>query len=244
MIGVILALTLNQLVRQRRTLLLLLLAAIPVLVSLLFRFTAENADAESFTGGMMSNFIANLVLPLTALVVGTAALGQEIEDGTTIYLLAKPLARWKVVVAKIGAAWIVTASLVVLAVLGSGFAALSGDDDRQIVFAFAVAVVFGSLAYAALFVSLSIRFGRALIIGLAYVFIWEAVVSQFISGVRFLSIRAYTIGIADTMTEASGAIDATGLGPTASVVLLAVVVVAAFVYAVRRLQTFELGDRA
>ena len=40
-------------------------------------------------------------MPLVALIIGTAALGSEIEDGTAVYLMIKPIPRWRIALAKI-----------------------------------------------------------------------------------------------------------------------------------------------
>lgn len=244
MIPVMFVLTLRQLLRQRRTLLLVLLAVLPVLLALLFRLTAEEvAPARFAANGLFAGFIVNLVLPLTALVVGTAALGQEIEDGTVVYLLGKPLPRWTIVIAKVTAAWAVTGALVVGCVVASGLIALTGEDGYGLTLAFVVAVLAGSLTYSALFVGLSIRFGRALIIGLAYVFVWEALVSRFIPGVRFLSVRAYTLGVADGVTDAPARVFEASLSPGPAALLLTTVTVLTTVYAIRRLNAYEVSER-
>ena len=39
-------------------------------------------------------------MPLLALVFGTAALGSELEDGTAVYLMVKPMPRWRILLAK------------------------------------------------------------------------------------------------------------------------------------------------
>ena len=52
-----------------------------------------------------------------ALILGTAALGSEIEDGTAVYLLTKPIPRWLVALAKI-----------VVAVAADGGARRPGHD--------------------------------------------------------------------------------------------------------------------
>ena len=36
-------------------------------------------------------------MPLVALIFGTAAIGSEIEDGTAVYLIVKPIPRWRIV---------------------------------------------------------------------------------------------------------------------------------------------------
>lgn len=244
MTGVILSLSLRQLVAQRRTVLLVLLSALPVALALLFRLTGGSLDENpDYPSGIMAHFIVGLILPLTALVVGTAALGQELEDGTIVYLVAKPLPRWKVVLAKIGAAWIVTATLVASSVLLVGLVLLVGEEGARQVPAFMAAVVLGSLGYTALFVALSIRFGRALIIGLAYVFVWESVMSQFISGVRFLSVSSYTVSIADALGDSSSRLVDGALGGFNAVILLAILTAVTTWYAMRRLKAYQVSER-
>ncbi len=246
MIGVIFRLTLGQLLRQRRALLLLLLAGIPIGITLLYRFASSDGESElpEFVANTMDNFIVSLGLPLTALIIGTGALGQEIEDGTVLYLLSKPIARWKVIVAKVLAAWLLTSALMAVAVMGTGAPLFAHAGHDMLVPAFLVATVVGSLAYTALFVSLSIRFGHALVIGLAYVFVWEAGASGFIEGVRFLSLRAYTQGIADALTNAPPDVFEARLGAAPAAILTGIVVVVAVWYAMRCLRRFEFSERA
>ena len=40
-------------------------------------------------------------MPLVALILGTAAIGSEIDDGTAVYLMIKPIPRWRIALAKI-----------------------------------------------------------------------------------------------------------------------------------------------
>lgn len=246
MILVIASVTLRQLGRQRRMALLVLLALVPVLVSLIYRLAAndQNPDGPTdFASGILATFVVNLVLPLTALLIGTSALGQDIEEGTIAYLIAKPLARWKVIVAKVLAGWLLTTGVVLISVLGSGALVLLGEDGVSLIPAFAVAIAAGGLAYVVIFVALSLRFSRSLVIGLAYVFVWEAIISQFISGVRFLSVRAYTVGIADGLTEVSTDILDRSLAATPAVVLLAVLVALGTWMSVRMLSRYQLSER-
>ena len=61
------------------------------------------AAARDDASGILDALVVRTVLPLVALVLGTAALGSEIDDGTIVYLLIKPIAR----------RWIVFATAVV-----------------------------------------------------------------------------------------------------------------------------------
>ncbi len=113
-------------------------------------------------------------MPLVALIVGTAALGSEIEDGTAVYLMIKPVPRWQIGLAKMIVAAGLTAALIVPAILISGFL-LVAVRTRRDVFAFALAGLIGGTAYAVAFVTLSVFTSRALLVGLAYTLLWEGV---------------------------------------------------------------------
>jgi len=245
MIWLVFRLTLAQLVRQRRALMLALLTAIPIAITLLFRFASNEADTRlpEFVAGAMNNFVVAIVLPLTALILGTAALGQEFEDGTAFYLFSKPVPRWQLLAGKLLAAWLATAAFIVVAVVGTGSPLLGEPGEDGLVLAFLVAGVAGALAYAARFIALSIRVNHSLVIGLIYVFVWEGLVSNYIEGVRFLSLRAYTLGIADALTRAPEDVFEARLGASAATVLAAIVIAAVTAYAIRRLDRYEFGER-
>ncbi|MDG2113779.1 MAG: ABC transporter permease subunit, partial [Actinomycetota bacterium] len=113
---VIASLTARQLLGRRRTVLIGLVLAIPVLIAVVYRFSDETTrpnPSSEFAIGLVSSLILTLLLPLVALVLGTAALGAEIEDGTAVFLLAKPIDRWWVVVVKAAVATVATMLLVV-----------------------------------------------------------------------------------------------------------------------------------
>ena len=53
----------------------------------------------------------------------------------------------------------------------------------------------GAAAYAAIFTWAGLATRHALLIGLVYVFIWEAALAAYLDGIRFLSIRRYTLAL-------------------------------------------------
>lgn len=240
----ILTLTLRQIVAQRRTWVMLLFASVPVLLAIIFRLAADaDEDPLEFFMGGMDGLMIGLILPLTALVFGTAALGQELEDGTAVYLLSKPISRWRVVVEKAIAAWITTSAVLIISIGITGLILLAGDAEYGPILAASIAVSFGALAYVSLFVCLSIMFSRALIIGLVYVFVWEAIITGLINNARYFSIREFTLGVGDALADLSEASFESSLGGTESVILLTVVAAATTIYASYRLGSFQLGDR-
>ena len=243
MSGVVFELTVKQLAGRGRTLLMLALAMVPVLLAVIFRLAGEADERQEFVADVLySGFIVTLILPLTALVYGTAVLGAEIEDGTAVYILAKPIPRARVVVAKLVASWLATSITVAGCGLLAGIIALLGSPEDGILIGFTVALVCGSLAYSALFLFLSVLTSRALIAGLAYVFIWENLVNGLFSGTRILSVRHYTLGIADIIVSVPDRIFEAPLSPAPAIVAMALMAGVATWLAIRKLERFEIGE--
>lgn len=197
MIGVIVRLTVRSLLSRRRSVLMLLLALSPLLIALLVRLAGRDANPVRIEINVLDGLVVRTVLPLVALVLGTGALGSELEDGNAVYLLTKPVPRWMVIAAKLIAAGGVTAALMAPSVLATGLI-LAGDQGggARIAFAYAAATIVGSFLYTAVFVAASIATGRALIFGLVYTLLWEGLLAGLFAGSRSFSIREYTIGIA------------------------------------------------
>jgi len=221
---------------RRRIFLLVLLAALPVLIALLIRVTGGRPDPDR----VLDTLVVRFVMPLVALIVGTTVLGSEIDDGTAVYLLVKPVQRWRIVLAKAIVAAGLTALLIVPAVIVTSVLLSSGDLSTMVV-AFTVSCLLGGSAYAIAFLALSAFTTRAFLIGLAYVLIWEGVLAGLLEGTKFLSIRQATLGV----TAALG-VDLPGdqLAPTVSALVLVIVIVGGFVLGSWRLARFEIrgGD--
>ncbi len=242
MIGFIFGLTLRQLVFRKSTLLLLLLAAIPVLIAVVFEVGNNETWRERFAVEVLSVWlITTTVLPLTSVLFGTSVLGDELEDGTVIYLLTKPVQRWLILLPKVAAAWLLTTALVSVSLFISVMIVLGGDGG-SIVLGFGVAAAIGALAYAVVFTMLSIVSSRALIAGLIFVFIWEGAVTDIFEGVRFLSIRHYTLGLADWLADAPDVYLDAYVGGVTALILSALVIIAGFLYANQRLGRVEIRE--
>jgi ABC-2 type transport system permease protein len=237
MIPTLASLTLRALLNRRRTLLLGLLGGLIVVVAAVYRLSdPPPAESLEFTGRLLANFGLAVLLPLVAVIVGTAALGSELDDGTIVYLLAKPLPRPLIVAVKLVVAWLLTALLVAVPVALAGIVGSGGTSDLAL--AYGVAAVVGALEYTAVFLALSLVTSRALVIGLAYVVVWEGVVAGLFAGTRIVSIRQHALALADALAGEGGV--SAELALETAVLIGAVVTVSAVVLAIRRLSTVEL----
>lgn len=243
MIGFIFGLTLRQLVFRKSTLLLVLLAAAPVLIAVIYEIgNNRETGPEEFAVKVLAVWlVTTTVLPLTSVLFGTSVLGDELEDGTIIYLLTKPVQRWLILLPKIAAAWLLTTVLVVASLVISVLIVMGGDGG-SIMLGFGVAAAIGALAYAVVFTLLSIVTSRALIAGLIFVFIWEGAVTGIFEGVRYFSIRHYTLGIAEWLSNVPNDYLDAYVGGFTALILCVIVIVAGFAYANQRLRRVEIRE--
>lgn len=185
-------LTVRQLVGSRRIWLVLALVALPLLAAALYRVGDSETTSERFADNVTTTLLASAILPLAMLLFATSAFGNELVDRTLGYLTLKPIARWRIVVPKLAAALVVGGIPVAL----SGFAAVAVADGRLGgALATGLGLLVGAAAYAAIFTWAGLATRHALLIGLVYVFVWEATLAAYLDGVRFLSVRRYTLSL-------------------------------------------------
>jgi len=232
---VIAGITLRQLLSRRRTILLLLLGGLMVLVALALRVGVDPIERPHVASVLLETFGIATLMPLVALLFGTATIGAELEEGTAIYLLAKPIPRWVILMTKL-----VLAS--VCSILLSGLVA--GGTQNGLVLAFAMAAVAGSVIYCAIFVALSLITGRALVFGLGYVLIWEGVLAGLFPGTQTFSVRQQTLAYADALTNVPRAIFSAPLSLGTALVVGGLVLILATVIAIRRLIRIEIAGES
>ena len=176
-----------------------------------------------------------VVLPVVALIVGTGVLGSEIDDGTLVHILTKPLPRWQIVLPKLFVAAGVTALTVAIPLYVAGVLAQS----VRFGLALAVAGAVGALVYSALFLALSLITRRPVLLGLVYVLIWEGLLTNLVKGTAVLSVEQYVIALADRMAPSPL------LGTTVSVpvaIVMSVILTVGFtVLAIDRLRSFSVA---
>lgn len=220
---------------RRRGALMALLPAVLLSLAVLVR-SLVGADPDAASGTTYALGIVVLV-PLLALLVTSGLVSPEIDDGSVVYLLAKPIARWRIVVSKLVVAGGCTTLLGALPVLVSAFV-LGGEVGPAL--SFALAALLGGLGYCALFAWLSVGRRHAVVLGLVYLLIWEGLLGGLLDGVRWLSLTRWSAAV----VEATSEVDLGAGVPTAyAVVALAVVVLGGAALTARGLGRYDLrGD--
>lgn len=242
-------LTARSLLGRRRTVLLLLLPLALLALCTLARVLAGFDDGlreeldSGFATNLLGSFGIGVLMPLLGLIAGTGAIGPEIDEGSIVYLLAKPLNRYTIILSKLVVAVSVVTAFGALPVLIAGVV-LTGSLGG-VTASYAVGALAAGVAYAAFFLCLAVLTRNAVVIGLIYALVWESLLGGLAPGAQTLSIQqwatAVVVELLGDRADLLGVEAAVSL--TTGVVLLVVVTVGATAYAGRRLQTLRLtGD--
>ncbi|GAA3053686.1 ABC-2 type transport system permease protein [Streptomyces olivoverticillatus] len=228
-------LTYRGLLGRRRAFILFALPALLLVISAALRMLT-GADDQTATD-VLGGFALATMVPLIGVVAGTGAIGPEIDDGSVVYLLAKPVKRPTIIFTKLVVAVGVTAAFSALPTLMAGF--LLNGNSQQIAVAYAVAAAVASVAYSAIFLLLGTITRHAVVAGLVYALVWESLFGNLIPGARTLSVQQWALALAQKIAG-EGAITSE-VGLTQGLVLLVGVTVAATWYAGRKLRTLTLA---
>ena len=243
---------------RKRALLFVIPGVILIVVTLALRLSRP--PARPWPSHVLGTFGFSVLLPLTALIIGCSVLGAEIDDGSIIHLLATPVRRSSVIVTKFFVATVLTMifaaipELIAALISGGGYTApvfkgtLNGPsilvtpatliNNGDFAIGLFVGALVGAVIYNAIFVMVSAATTRAIAVGLLYVLIWEALLSNVVSGARLLSVSHYSLGIANGIAHDT-TLDA-GLSVATSVIMGTIVTVAALALAIRLLSSFTL----
>ena len=241
-------LTSRSLLGRKRTLVLMLLPVALLALCVLARVLAGlDSELERELDGalapdLLSAFGIAILMPLLTLIAGTGSIGPEIDDGSIVYLLAKPLNRYSIVVTKLVVAIGVVIAFGVLPIAVAGVV-LTGEVG-DVTIAFALGALAAGVAYSAVFLLLAVTSRNAVVIGLIYALIWESLVGAIVPGAQTLSIQQWSLAVVQLVlgdtADQVGLESAVSFGTGAT--LLAVVTVTATVYAGRRLQSLRLNN--
>jgi ABC-2 type transport system permease protein len=236
--AVVAQLTARSLLGRRRVLLLLLLPAVLLLLCGTVRLLA--GSDTSVTVGLLGGFALATIVPLLGLIAGAGSIGPEIDDGSIVYLMSKPVSRHSIVLSKLVVAVAVVTVVAAVPTLLAGLV-LSGTAEGLAV-GYGIGAAIAGLAYCSLFVLLAIVTRNAVVVGLIYVLIWESLVGNFVPGAQVLSIQQWALAITEKLlgSSAEALAVSSAVSFTRGIVLLVIVVVGCTWFAGSRLRTLRL----
>ncbi|MDT0342092.1 ABC transporter permease [Streptomyces litchfieldiae] len=231
-------LTYRALLGRRRALILCALPALLIVIAIAVRALGgvDDRAATEILGG----FALASMVPLIGVIAGTGAIAPEIDDGSIVYLLSKPLNRRTIIVTKLLVAIGVTVAFTTLPILLAGL--ILNGNSQQIATAFTAAAAVASIAYSAVFLLLGTVSRNAVVFGLVYALVWEALFGSLVPGARTLSIQQWSLALAERIAADGADITSDVALPTA-VILLAAATLLGTWYAGERLRSLKVaGD--
>jgi ABC-2 type transport system permease protein len=228
-------LTFSTLFGHRRGLLMFVLPAVLLALALLLRLTLDNT--ADFSADLLQQLAVAVIVPLVALVAGTGAIATEIDDGSIVYLLSKPVGRHTIIAVKTAVALGCTTVFGVLPVVATGL--LLAPSQPRTALGFGVGALVAGVAYVALFIALSVVSGNPVVVGLLYALLWEGVMGQYVAGARALSVQQWALAV---VREIVGTEIESAVTLPAAIGALVVVTVGALVLATVKLRSLVLSN--
>ncbi len=245
--GTVASLTSRSLLGRKRTLVLLLLPLALLGLCTLARILAgldseiDAALESTLAPDLLGAFGIAILMPLLSLIAGTGAIGPEIDEGSIVYLLAKPLNRYSIIVTKLAVSIGVVIVFGVVPIVIAGVV-LTGEVGA-VTLGYALGALAGGIAYSAVFLLLAVVSRNAVVIGLIYALVWESLIGGLAPGAQTLSIQQWSMSVVQRVLGDSaqrlGVDSAVGFG--FGVVALVLVTVVATAYAGRKLQSIRLN---
>jgi len=193
------------------------------------------ADLEA-SRGVLGALVLGTLVPLLGLIIGTGVISPEIDDGSIVYMLAKPVSRATIVVTKLAVAAVCIALFAALPTLVAGL--VMARNEAGVAVAYALGTLVGGIAYCAVFLLLGVVSKHAVVLGLVYALLWETLIGGYVPGARTLSVQQWAISVTSALAD-EGAVTA-DVRLAVAVTLLVIATVAATAYASRRLRSLTL----
>ncbi len=246
--------TLRDLLRPKRLVVAALLILLPAALALLWRRTGGDAfDPEAAYNTLAAVLVFGFILVILSVLFGTGAVSQEIEQRTIVYLLTRPVARARILLARFVGSLLGIVATVWLASLLLAWASygLGRIGESQLTQDLWVLVV-GALAYGSLSLLLGAAVDRSLMYGLLFAFGWESWVPMLPGTFSEFSIMAHLRVLAPhpqppasstDLSQLLQMLNPTTITPATSRMVLFLVIVQALVVAVVLFSLKEYAPR-
>ena len=200
---------LKDLLRPRKLIVSLLLMLLPLPIALAQRAAKDALDPAIIYGRLTEVWVFNFILVILCIIYGTGIIANEVEQKTILYLLTRPVPRWRILfpkyLAACTAAFLAVGGATLVTALGTYGGSLGSAPLLRDIGVLAV----GVLVYTALFLLLGTVLNRPLIVGLLYGFGWETWVPNLPGSFSKFSLISYLRALAPHSKFEGDAVDVT-----------------------------------
>ena len=225
---------LKQLITKGRLIGIAIVGVLPILLG--WVIGAQSNDPLEAGVGFVSYMGLSILVPIVALIFASASLGDTREDGTLVYLWLRPISRLSVSTG----AWAASVTIALpLTVIPMTISALLLDAGNRVVTATIITSILAVVAYSGLFVTLGLIVKNPVLWGLAYIFIWEAIVASFAKPAAALAVSGYSRAIITgrTNVEFDYLFDPS---QSVSILMLIIITIAGIAFSSARLNRLEV----
>lgn len=206
-----------------------------VLVALVLRGSGQS-DQMQVGALLIGEYGLWLLVPITALLLCSATLGEIHDDGTLVYLWLRPVPRWMLAMSAFVSSLTVALPVTLIPLL---LAALLTGAPVDLAIGVLVTVPLSLLAYCGIFTALGLKSRRSFVWGLLYIFIIEGFVARGGDSLAKLAIRSYSESVLADITGANLAPFAVIASPYSWIVPLAAALLGVL-YTIRRLHVQDI----
>jgi len=187
-----------------------ILGIVPVFFSLLFVLLRPEVSCADLYPKISLLLYLHFLLPLIALFLGSAVIGDEKDDQTLSYLLTRPVPRSRIVLMKLFSEWIMLSVVLLFSLfftysiltLSEGIAAWS--SSLNIFIKSCLVLILGATVYLPFFAFLGGVLKRPVVAGLFFVFGWEASVAFIPGKLKYATIVHYLHRVYPSLNQSKG----------------------------------------
>jgi len=197
--------SLREMSRRRRLLSLGAINLLPVLVVLAIRiwFADQGISAQLQLSSLTQQIIIPFLIPIVAMAVGVSAIGEQVEEGTIVYLWTRPVRRRAIYLGRLLAAQAVSSLLLsgslilcFMVMISEGLGVVDWAFLKLYLVTFLI-IVLGTFSYSAVFAAMGTFFRKPVLPAILFAFGWEAMVSSIPARVQELSLRFHLQNIVE-----------------------------------------------
>jgi ABC-2 type transport system permease protein len=201
----------REMARRKRLISLALINLLPVLVVLSIRiwFPGEGITAQLQLASLSHDTFIPFLIPIAAMAVGIPAIGEQVEDGTIVFMWTRPIKRRAIYLGRLLAAQIVSTvlmsgSLVLcfMIMVSEGTSVITFEFLKLYVLTFMI-IGLGAFTYSALFAAMGTFFKKPVLPAILLAFGWENLVTNIPARVQELSLRFHLQNLIDRPPEAA-----------------------------------------
>ena len=195
----------REMARRKRLISLALINLLPVLVVGAIRiwFPGEGITAQMQLASLSHDTFIPFLIPIAAMAVGIPAIGEQVEDGTIVFMWTRPIKRRAIYLGRLFAAQIVSTvlmsgSLVLcfMIMVSEGASIITFDFLKLYVLTFMI-IGLGAFTYSALFAAMGTFFKKPVLPAILLAFGWENLVTNIPARVQELSLRFHLQNLID-----------------------------------------------